>query len=120
VWRCGSEGMYGWGGEGMRGGKGREVGDEDADETRRMRRLRLRGRGREWDGTMEKGWRVGKRRAGGRRRVGGRTDKGLQLKGFLMYNTAGQSLPRPRYQPSMLRLEQSRIFTHRYNIPTSS
>jgi len=32
VWRCGSEGMYVWGGEGMRGGKGREVGDEDADE----------------------------------------------------------------------------------------
>lgn len=78
----------------------------------RMRRLRRRGR--EWDGTMEKGWRVGKRRAGER------TDKGLQLKGFLMYNTAGQSLPRPRSQPSMLRLEQSRIFTHRYNIPTSS
>lgn len=29
----------------------------------------------------------------GRRRVGGRTDKRLQLNGFLMYNTAGQSLP---------------------------
>jgi len=42
-----------------------------------------------WDnGKGVAGWEGGER--------GGRTDKGLQLKGFLMYSTAGQSLPRPR------------------------
>jgi hypothetical protein len=37
------------------------------NETRRMRRLRRRGR--EWDGTMEKGWRGGKEESGGEGRT---------------------------------------------------
>jgi len=60
--------MYGWGGEGMRGGRWGVRMRMRWNETR-MRRLRRRGRGREWDGTMEKGWRGGKEESGGKGRT---------------------------------------------------
>lgn len=68
MWRCGSEGTYVWGGEGMRGGRWGRWGMRMRmrwNETRRMRRLRRRGR-RECDGTMEKVWRGGEEESGGK------------------------------------------------------
>ncbi len=57
----------------------------------RMRRLRGRGRGREWDGTMEKGWR------GGKEESGGKDGQGLAAEGISYVQHRRPASPSPSF-----------------------